>query len=99
MRQRHWFQDKDGTYYRNCPLIMDEQRELLDRLKGTNPWRVRRIRQFDHALDELEREWTAVFNEGIIRKAGLAPGDVVVQPAPFREVYPDKPGLWFLDEV
>jgi hypothetical protein len=27
---RQWFQDKDGTYYRNCPLIMDERLKAID---------------------------------------------------------------------
>src|SRR6185437_7800203 len=82
--KRHWFQAKDGTYYRNCPLIRDEQ-------KACPWWRWR-------TWEALTAEWEHAFRIGLIRKDRLSRGDVLSTPAPFREVYPDRPGLWFLDD-
>jgi hypothetical protein len=84
--KRAWFAGTDGTYYRNCPLIMAEQQRCLRR-----PWRYRLFWQ-------LDAEWHEVFRQGVKRKDRLGRGDVLVQPRPFREAYPDKPGLWQLDE-
>ena len=84
---RCWFQDKDGTYFRNIPLIMAEQKAVMYK-----PWLAGYFRQ-------LTAEWNQAWREGLIRKDSLSPGDVVVEPAPFRVVYPDKPGLWVLDEL
>lgn len=82
--RRRWFQDKDGTYYRNCPLIMAEQKEC--------PW------WRERTWKALTSEWEQAFRDGIIRKDRLGRQDELVTAAPFREVYPDKPGLWFLDD-
>lgn len=85
--KRRWFQDKDGTFYRNCPLILGEQKECIG-----PPFRGRRFRQ-------LQAEWEVAWRDGVIRKAKLGRGDKLVPgPAPFREAYPDNPGLWVLDE-
>jgi len=84
--KRAWFQDEQG-YYRNCPLIMAERRRCL-----WKPWRYRRLRQ-------LNAEWHEAWRKGLIRKQQLGRGDVLVQPRPFREAYPDRPGLWCLDDL
>jgi hypothetical protein len=87
---RQWFRDKDGTYYRNCPLIRSEQDEVRAWPTGTAlKWAI---------VEELSAEWWRTFHAGVQRKADLDPGDVVVTPAPFREAYPRHPGLWALDE-
>ncbi|WP_020116807.1 hypothetical protein [Streptomyces canus] len=83
--RRAWFQDDDGTYRRNCPLIMAEQDQLLNMLL---PWRYR----------ALKREWRQAWRHGVIRSDTIGRRDHVVTAAPFREAYPDKPGLWSLDE-
>lgn len=82
---RRWFRDKDGTFYRNCPLVLKESREAID----AGRWEV---------ATRLHAEFDEVFREGLIRKPALEPGDVEVRPVPFREAYPDKPELWVLDE-
>lgn len=82
--KRQWFRDTDGTYYRNCPLIMDEWKRAI------------RLGRFFLA-SRLGREWDTAFRQGVIRKNALTRGDTVVQPRPFREAYPDRPGLWTLD--
>lgn len=82
--KRHWFQDRDGTYYRNCPMILDD-------MKAT-PWFFFRQRR------RLELEWRNVWLHGGIRKSQLGRGDVVVRPASMRDAYPDRPGFWTLDE-
>jgi hypothetical protein len=87
---RRWFQDRDGTYYRNLPLIMAEQKEVM-------AWPPLTPGKYG-VLDDLEAEWDVAWAKGLIRKAELDPGDMLVTPAPFREVYPDKPGLWRLDD-
>ena len=84
--KRSWFQDKDGTYFRNLPLIMAEQKAIIGRL-----WSGRRYRQ-------LEAEWQQAWREGVLRKDHLDRGDKLVQMGRFRDVYPDKPGLWVLDD-
>lgn len=84
--RRSWFRDDDGTYYRNCNLIMAERRTAV-----ANPllwWR----------LPSLEREWRTAWRKGVLRKAKLGWFDRVVQPTPFREAYPDHPILWKLDD-
>lgn len=87
---RFWFRYSDGTYYRNCPLIAAERDEVLAWAPST-PGK--------HAIiDQLHAEWDATFSRGCQHKPGLDPGDVAAQPAPFHVAYPDKPGLWFLDE-
>jgi hypothetical protein len=85
--KRAWFQDNNGTFYRNCPLILAEQ-ERCTRL----PWRYRRFWK-------LNAEWREAFRKGVLRKDRLGRGDVLVQPVPFRKAYPDKPGLWVLDNT
>lgn len=83
--RRAWFQDPDGTYRRNCPLIMDEQDQLLNMLL---PWR----------YFALKREWQQAWRDGIIRADTIGSRDRIATPMPFREAYPDKPELWTLDE-
>lgn len=83
--RRAWFQDTDGTYRRNCPLIMAEQDQVLNTLL---PWRRR----------ALEAEWQQAWRDGVIRTNKIGRRDRIATPAPFREAYPDKPGLWILDE-
>lgn len=84
--KRAWFADTNGTYYRNCPLIMAEMKRCT-----RMPWRY-------WLFWRLNAEWNDVFRQGVKRKSRLGRGDVVVQPRPFREVYPQYPGLWQLDE-
>lgn len=84
--RRAWFQDSDGTYRRNCPLIMAE----LDRVSSILlPWR----------YIALNREWWQAYREGVIRADRIGRFDRVAEPAPFREAYPDNPELWILDEL
>lgn len=83
--RRAWFQDADGTYYRNCPLIMHEWEKLSSLLL---PWRYFR----------LQAEWHHVFRHGMLRTRSIGRFDRVATPAPIRETYPDKPGLWALDD-
>lgn len=80
--KRAWFKAEDGTFYRNCPLIMAERKRI-----GYRPW----------LSDELADEWGKTFREGVQRKAELGPDDYVVKPASFRDAYPDRPELWGLD--
>ena len=82
---RTWFRDTDGTYFRNCPLIMAERGRLINMLL---PWR----------FLALEREWWHVYREGVFRAKTIGRFDRVATPGLFREAYPDKPGLWVLDE-
>jgi hypothetical protein len=82
---RQWFAAADGTFYRNCSLIMDERKAAIRRGR----WRLAR---------KLGEEWAVVFGQGLNRKARLDRGDMVVQQAAFRDAYPDQPGLWVLDE-
>lgn len=79
---RRWFQDSDGTFFRNAPLILGELRDAI----GSRRFTV------------LDRELHQAWREGLIRVSTLPAGDVVVKPGRFRDVYPDKPGLWFLDD-
>lgn len=83
--RRHWFQDGDGTYRRNCPLIRDELERVSSILL---PWR----------YVTLDREWWRAYREGPIRADEIGRRDRIATPIPFREAYPDKPGLWILDE-
>ena len=82
--KRKWFQKKDGTYFRNCSLI--EQ----DRYKPINwlPWRAR----------ALAAEWAECWDIGLIETETIGRRDKVVTMRPFRETYPDRPGLWVLDD-
>jgi hypothetical protein len=81
--KKYWFQDEDGSYYRNGPLILQEMHKAI-------------CRPFKFA--SLEREMQQVRRDGLLRKDKLDRGDVVVVMKSFRESYPDKPGLWVLDE-
>ena len=85
--KRAWFRDSNGTYYRNCPLILAEQERCI-----RWPWRYRLFWQ-------LDAEFRETFRKGVLRKDRLGRGDRLVQQVPFREAYPDKPELWFLDKV
>lgn len=89
---RAWFRDDDGTYFRNCPLILAEQKRELDRTPPPWGWR-----HHFAILDALKAEWQHAWSEGVLRKDELEPGDVVVPMASFRDAYPDKPELWILD--
>lgn len=82
--KRHWFRDEDGGYYRNCPLIQNEMDRAFRRGRLLL-WR------------KLQAEWWQCWYEGITEKSTLGRGDVAVTPAPFRDAYPDNPGLWRLD--
>lgn len=82
---RTWLRDADGTYFRNCPMIMAQQDRLINMLL---PWRFR----------ALEREWWHVYREGEFRAKTIGRFDWAADPAPLRECYPDNPGLWALDE-
>lgn len=84
--RRSWFQDDNGTYYRNCPLIDADRKRALNRLL---PWRAR----------TLTAEWWHAYREGVIRTAAIGRRDRVATPMPFREAYPQHPGLWVLDDV
>jgi hypothetical protein len=83
--RRQWFKDKDGTFYRNCNLNLDERERAL-----------RSGRLF--LVHRLEKEWSQLWQKGLISKEKLGWRDVEVQPRPFREAYPDQPVLWALDE-
>lgn len=84
--KRRWFQDEDGTYYRNIPLIGAERSMLINRCL---PWR-----QYT-----LNREWRRACGEGVIRTHRIGCRDEVATPRPFREAYPNHPGLWALDKA
>ena len=84
--KRAWFRGGDGTYYRNIPLILAEQKRC-----ARWPWRFRRFR-------ELDAEFGEAWRKGLIRKPRLGKGDIEVRRSSFREAYPDRPELWKLDE-
>lgn len=86
--KRRWFRAEDGTYCRNCPLILAEIKKAEVSL-----WFGRRRR-----LDALQTERDQAWREGVIRKATLDRGDVVIEPLPMRIAYPQHPILWTLDE-
>jgi hypothetical protein len=83
--RRNWFKDEQG-YYRNCPLIMRERQQALQR------FRLFRARK-------LAAEWDMAFRAGLIRSPSIGRRDRVVQPRPFREAYPETPQLWWLDDL
>jgi hypothetical protein len=83
--RRSWFQDDDGTYFRNCPLIEGDRKKPINLLL---PWRAR----------ILTTEWRRTFAEGVMRADRIGRFDRVATMVPFREAYPDHPGLWTLDE-
>lgn len=85
---RYWFQGKDGTYYRNATTISEEM-DIIVR---------KRDARYHKAFLDLTREFDQAHRVGVIRKAELEPGDVLAEPMPFREAYPNHPGLWTLDE-
>lgn len=87
---RLWFQALDGSFYRNCPLIAAERDQVMA-WPLTAPGRL-------GALDALFAEWSQTFRQGLQRKGALGPGDVLAEPAPFREAYPHYPGLRVLDK-
>jgi hypothetical protein len=61
--RRTWFcKQSDGTYYRNCPLIMAEREEAVRR------------GQFDLAK-ELDQEWREVFGRGVTTATEISPED------------------------
>jgi hypothetical protein len=83
--KRTWFQDDDGTYYRNIPLILGEIRRAI-----WCPWRW-------HRLPGLWREWDEAWGEGLIGKPHLGRGDRLGMPVAMREACPDEPELRLLD--
>lgn len=83
--KRRWFQDDDGTFYRNIPLIRGDQDRLINRLL---PWR----------FWTLAAEWRHAWMDGVIETSRIGRRDVIAVPRPFREAYPNHPGLWRLDE-
>jgi hypothetical protein len=60
---RTWYRKRsDGTFFRNCPLIMAEREDALRRAQ------YRRCK-------ELGREWDECFRDGIITAGEIDPGD------------------------
>jgi hypothetical protein len=88
--KRRWYRAKDGTYYRNSNCVEGDIESLTPWL--WLPWNFVRLRR-------LEDEWWRVFRKGVDRKPTLEPGDIEIQARPFREAYPNHPGLWQLDEL
>lgn len=81
-----WFAEPDGSgYYRNCPLIMTERKAAINRGRY-------------RLANQLQDEWQQVFRSGVRRKAALGRRDILVSSTSFREAYPDRPGLWVLDD-
>jgi hypothetical protein len=68
--KRMWFQAKDGSYFRNCPLILEEMEQCIGR-----PWKFR----------QLHKELKEARKIGLLRKNKLGWGDELVPMAPFRE--------------
>lgn len=62
---RLWFQDDDGTYFRNCPLIMEEWRTAIE----TDDMR---------AAARLQLEWQHAW-VNTIRTIELDEGDIVIK--------------------
>jgi hypothetical protein len=62
---RAWFQDADGTYYRNCPLIAVEWDEAIE--AGDMA-----------AVYRLRLEWGRAWHN-TIKKTELEEGDLVVK--------------------
>lgn len=84
--RRQWFRNDDGTFYRNSILVDREIRAL-----SLAPWNRKRRQR-------LQAEWDRIFWHGVDHKDKLDRGDVEVKARPFREAYPNHPGLWRLDE-
>lgn len=87
---RRWFPYADGSYYRNCPLIMGERDRVM-------AWPLMTPGKFA-ILRALDAEWDQTFGRGVQYKAQLDPGDVVTTQKPFREAFPAHPALWVLDD-
>lgn len=67
--RRTWFQEDDGTYLRNCPLILAE----MDRMSSLLlPWR----------MIALFREFDQAYRDGVIRTDRVGRRDRVVLPGP-----------------
>lgn len=67
--RRTWFCDDDGTYRRNCPMILAE----MDRVSSLlMPWR----------MTALFREFDQAYRDGVIRTNRIGRRDRVVQPGP-----------------
>ena len=88
--KRKWFRDDDGTYFRNIRLIMDEKHALLARPFAMG---------WQRKVDALSREFDEAWTHGVVRADKIGRRDIVVTMAPFRDVYPDRPGFWLLDEL
>lgn len=78
IHKRCWFQADDGTYYRNCSLVIDEMDAAID-----NP----------SLFYSLRDEANKIYRHGVIEKSVLDPGDVVVEPVSFALGYPHIPEL------
>lgn len=82
--RRRWFRDRDGTYYRNVPMVLNE----LDTTWPVRLWKRAML------LSELDH----IYREGHTRRRTLGWWQVEVQPMTMREAYPDRPIFWTLDE-
>jgi hypothetical protein len=80
-RVRYWFASEDGTYYRNCPLVLQEIEETP----------VGCVRYRGELWAEYDQIWNGY--ERVRRIDTLGPNDVVVSPAPFSVSHPDMPEL------
>lgn len=60
---RTWYRkESDGTFFRNCPLIMAEREQALEACNL-------------RATARLADEWDECFREGVITASEIAPGD------------------------
>lgn len=77
--KRHWFTYDDGTYFRNCPLIMKE----AEAAARTGRFRLAR---------KLYDEWDQTFARGVQYKETLGKDDVGI-PFPNWPISAVLPGL------
>jgi hypothetical protein len=64
---RTWFRKtSDGTFFRNCPLIMQERERAVD----AQNW---------PAVDRLDAEWHEVFWRGVATAEEIDPGDTWIE--------------------
>jgi hypothetical protein len=82
---RGWFRDRDGTYYRNFPLVKAEFKLATET-------------GLTEVAAGLVAELEQIVRGGVIRKAELGPGDTEVCGASFSEAYPAHPALRALDD-
>jgi hypothetical protein len=75
--KRYWFTYDDGTFFRNCPLIMRERK--------------RAVKMFRFRLEEkLRDEWLETFRRGVQYKETLGKNEVGIPfpNIPMSEVLP-----------